>query len=262
MKFANFEGQRCEAQPGRTSATCPSCGAAVVAKCGKHRVWHWAHRGARVCDSWWEPETEWHRNWKDEFPSGWQEVVHYASDGEKHVSDVKTSSGTVIEFQHSFISAEEREAREAFYRKMVWVVDGRRRKRDVVQLLKCIGPCLFAQPPFILHSTNHEECALLRDWNASLMPVYFDLGVSEEDSKPIFWRRDPISRNGRVYLTPVSRESFLKVHREGLDVEEKFSEGVSVIAESLRRVHQQSHHLPPTGFQRYLANKSRFRGRL
>lgn len=261
MKFANFQGQRSEAEPGRTPATCLSCGAAVIAKCGDHRVWHWAHRGARLCDQWWEPETEWHRNWKNEFPAGWQEVIHYAPDGEKHVSDIKTPSGTVIEFQHSFIRGEERMAREAFYRKMVWVVDGRRRKRDASQLLKCIGPCLFARQPFILHSTNHEECALLRDWNDSPMPVYFDLGVREEDGSPIFWRRDPISRNGRVYLTPVSRESFLTVHREGLDAEENFSEGIGIIAESLRRVHQQSHPLPPAGFQQYRAKAGRFRRR-
>jgi hypothetical protein len=83
------------------------------------------------------------------------------------------------------------------------------------------------QTTFILHITNRDECALLRDWGSSPVPVYFDLGVREEDGTPVFWRHDPISRNGRVYLTPVSRESFLRVHREGLGAEEKFSEGVS-----------------------------------
>ena len=135
--------------------------------------------------------------------------------GEKHVADVKTKTGIVIEFQHSFLKREERMAREAFYRKMVWVVDGRQRKRDATQLLKCIGPCLWNDPPYILYVTNHEECALLRDWNASFVPVYFDLGVRQEDGTMGLWRRDPISQNGRVYLTPVSLESFLKVHHEG-----------------------------------------------
>ena len=234
MKFADIEGQRCEAQPGLL-ATCPSCGAAAIAKCGDHRVWHWAHRGVRVCDPWWESETEWHRAWKNEFSTDWQEVIHIAQNGEKHVADVKTDAGMVIEFQHSFPNAEERVSREAFYHRMVWVVDGRRRKRDAAQLLKCIGPCVYARPPFVLHVTNHEECALLRDWNSSPMPVYFDLGVRQEDGAPIFWRRDPISRNGRVYLTPVSRESFLRVHREGLDAENFLSEGIGVIVEQFRR---------------------------
>jgi competence protein CoiA len=159
----------------------------------------------------------------------------------------------VIEFQHSFLKAEERAARESFYRKMVWVVDGRRRKRDATQLLKCIGPCVWGRPPFILHVANHEECALLRDWNSSPVPVYFDLGIRKEDGTLVFWRRDPISRNGRVYLTPVSRVSFLRVHREGLDAEEKFSEGVGVIVEGLRRAEQRPQPLPTPGFQQYRA---------
>lgn len=253
MKFALAKEERREAQPG-ISGTCPSCRAAMVAKCDDQRVWHWAHRGVRVCDPWWEPETEWHRNWKNEFPADWQEVVHFAQSGEKHIADVKTQSGMVIEFQHSFLKADERMAREAFYRKMVWVIDGRRRKRDVAQLLKCIGPCVYARPPFILHVTNHEECALLRDWNSSPMPVYFDLGI-QQDGAPTFWRRDPISRSSKVYLTPVSRDSFLKVHREGLDAEKIFSEGVGVIVESLRREAQRPQPLPPLGFPQYLARR-------
>lgn len=252
MKFADIQGQRKEAQPGQSGA-CPSCGATVISKCGDHRVWHWAHRGVRVCDQWWEPETEWHRNWKNHFPAAWQEVIHIAQSGERHVADVKADSGMVIEFQHSFLKAEERVAREAFYRKMVWVVDGRRRKRDADQFLKCIGPRVFERPPFILHTTTDDECALLRDWNDSAVPVYFDLGISEQNDTPTFWRRDPVSRAGRVYLTPVSIDSFLKVHREGADAEEKFSEGIRVVADMLLRSAHQLRPLPRP--QRYLANK-------
>lgn len=258
MKFANIDGQRCEAQPG-LSGTCPSCSGAVIAKCGDHRVWHWAHKGVRVCDPWWESETEWHRNWKNEFPADWQEFVHIAQDGEKHVADVKTTSDMVIEFQHSFLKADERRAREAFYRKMVWVVDGRRRKRDAVQLLKSIGRCVWTHSPFIIFVANYGDGALLRDWNTSSMPVYFDLGVGEEDGEPVLWRRDPISRKGMVYLTPVSRDSFLKAHREGLGSEEKFSEDVGVIAENLRRAARQPQ--PLQDFERYLARNRRLQRR-
>ena len=53
-------------------------------------MWHWAHRGSRFCDPWWENETEWHRSWKGQFPVNWQEVVHQAETGEKHIADVKT----------------------------------------------------------------------------------------------------------------------------------------------------------------------------
>lgn len=255
MKFADIQGQRQEARPGH-SGMCPSCGAAVVAKCGDHRVWHWAHRGVRMCDQWWEPETEWHRNWKNHFPVDWQEVVQVAQSGERHVADVKTASGMVIEFQHSFLKEDERMAREVFYRKMVWVVDGRRRKRDADQLLKSLGPRLFGSPPFIFHIATHEESALLRDWNASSVPVYFDLGAREESGTPIFWRRDPVSRSGRAYLTPVSCGSFLKVHREGIDAEEKLSEGIGVVVDAILR--SAEHPQPLPRHPQYLANRSRF----
>ena len=85
----------------------------MIAKCGEQRVWHWAHQGTRTCDRWWEPETKWHRDWKNQFPKDWQEVIHQ-SDGEKHIAGVKTESGMVIEFQHSFLRRDEREARENF----------------------------------------------------------------------------------------------------------------------------------------------------
>lgn len=237
---------------------CPTCGAPVIAKCGDHRVWHWAHRGIRTCDPWWESETEWHREWKNKFPTGWQEIVQTAQSGEKHIADVKTESGMVIEFQHSFLKAEERIARESFYRKMVWVVDGRRRKRDAEKLLNCIGPRIWAKPPFIVHVTNHEECALLRDWNSSPVPVYFDLGIHTQQGVSNFWRRDPISREGRTFLTPVSRDSFLKSHREGLNAEEIFSEGICVIAKNLKQAARLSLSMQPLGFQQYKRKRSRF----
>ena len=44
--------------------------------------------------------------------------------GELHIADVKTPSGLVIEFQRSTIHPDEISAREVFYKKMVWVVDG------------------------------------------------------------------------------------------------------------------------------------------
>jgi hypothetical protein len=108
----------------------------MVAKCGEERIWHWAHQGTRTCDSWWEPETEWHRAWKGKFPIAWQEVIHPAENGEKHIADVKTDHGWVIEFQYSFIKPDERRSRNAFYPKLVWVVNGTRRKRDRAQFLR------------------------------------------------------------------------------------------------------------------------------
>src|SRR5271169_1319312 len=109
FKFAVVDGERREAQPGLLGK-CSLCSDAMIAKCGRLRVWHWSHRVTRTCDRWWEPETEWHRAWKNQFPPDRQEIVQRAEDGEKHVADVKTEGGVVIEFQHSNLRQEERES--------------------------------------------------------------------------------------------------------------------------------------------------------
>jgi competence protein CoiA len=90
----------------------------MVAKCGEVKIWHWAHQGRRFCDPWWENETEWHRKWKAEFPDAWQEIIHRADDGTKHVADIKTEHGWASEFQHSSIRPEERRSRDAFYERV------------------------------------------------------------------------------------------------------------------------------------------------
>ena len=222
MKYALIAGARREAQPG-LKGQCPVCGAATIAKCGQRRIraWHWAHRANYTCDPWWENETDWHRAWKNHFPENWQEVIHRPGGGEKHVADVKTQSGLVIEFQHSFLPQEERLARESFYRNMIWVVDGRKRKRDRAQFFAALKAAIIVshQPP-VIAVFFPSEVALLRDWLESRVPVYFDFGDSEEGDAlrfdaPILWRLDPIRRNGKAYLTTVMKAGFLHVHLEG-----------------------------------------------
>ncbi len=90
MKFALVDEIRCEAQPS-LRGNCPACDHPMVAKCGEVKIWHWAHKSRRLCDPWWENETEWHRDWKNQFPVQWQEDVHKAENGEKHIADVKTA---------------------------------------------------------------------------------------------------------------------------------------------------------------------------
>ena len=134
MKFALVLKQRIEATP-KAKGECPGCGDPVIAKCGKQKIWHWAHKGTRNCDPWWEPETEWHRAWKANFPDEQQEVRHQdAETGEWHIADIKVASGLVLEFQHSAISADEIQSRESFYKKMVWIVDATRLKKTVAKL--------------------------------------------------------------------------------------------------------------------------------
>lgn len=130
MKYGLVNGEKTSASP-KLVGYCPLCGGQLVSKCGNTKVHHWAHKNTKECDSWWERETQWHRDWKNCFPVEWQEVVHKDQSGEKHIADIKTPDGLVVEFQHSHITREERDSRETFYEHMIWVVDGTRRKNDL-----------------------------------------------------------------------------------------------------------------------------------
>jgi competence protein CoiA len=136
LQYALVHNQRTEAFTGGRGS-CPSCGAAMIAKCGPRIVHHWAHAGRRNCDPWWENETAWHREWKSLFPEDSREVSHTAPDGEVHRADIKTPTGIVVEVQHSSITDAERISRESFYRNLVWIVDGRafRENFDIFHML-------------------------------------------------------------------------------------------------------------------------------
>jgi len=123
MTLAMNDNDRVAASPNER-AVCPGCGDEVIAKCGTINRWHWAHRN-RDCDSWSEPETDWHLDWKEKFPREWREVAIGC-----HRADVVTNDG-VIEFQHSSISADEILKRESFYRRMVWVLDASGFRRNI-----------------------------------------------------------------------------------------------------------------------------------
>jgi len=45
-----------------------------------------------------------------------------AETGERHVADVKTPAGTVLEFQNSPMDIRELRSREHFYRNVLWIV--------------------------------------------------------------------------------------------------------------------------------------------
>jgi hypothetical protein len=64
-------------------------------------------------------------------------VSHVADDSEIHRADIKTPTGIVIEVQHSAMTDAEREAREAFYGNLVWIIDGRgfRKNFDIYHML-------------------------------------------------------------------------------------------------------------------------------
>ena len=202
MKFALVNSQRQEAE-SQLKGVCIRCGYPVVAKCGEQRIHHWAHKAKIQCDPWWERETAWHRSWKNQFPEDWQEIVHLADNGEKHIADVKTQDGWIIEFQHSCITPDERRSRESFYKKLIWVVDGNRRARDktrFMQVVKQSGPNnLWPQL-----RVTFAEGAIFRDWIASTVHVIYDFGVDD------LWCLFPQSNELWAYILPIPRVEFIE----------------------------------------------------
>ena len=264
MKLALVDGQRREATPD-LPGKCPSCGATMVAKCGDVRVWHWAHLGKRHCDFWWEPETEWHRDWKNQFPREWQEITHQAKDGEKHIADVKTDHGWVIEFPHSYIRPEELRSRDTFYPKLVWVVDGLRRKRDRVQFLNASKEGVPVGANSAVRRVVSDECTILREWAGSHALVFFDFG----DEQVLFWRL-AVGANGAAYVAPFSRAEFIDIYRNGAtqavrNFDELVKDLSNLVAqyESHLRAQALKHapRQPLRGFRRYLARREKFRRR-
>ena len=148
----------------------------MVAKCGRVKAWHWAHKGEPPCDPWWENETDWHRSWKNQFPADWQEQV--AEDpvtGEKHIADVRTPHGLVIEFQHSPIDPVELHAREVFYRNMIWIVDGNRGSLDPDFFrMGLSGP--IQNDPLAYAVQWWGRGRLLHNWSQARAKVYLDFG--------------------------------------------------------------------------------------
>jgi hypothetical protein len=125
MEFGLDINTRTRVRPSRQQqAICQCCEEELIAKCGNFRVHHWAHKNSH-CDSWWEPETEWHRNWKSKFPEEWRESIKYDTiNNEKHIADIyNPKNDLVIEFQNSPISLDELSSRESFYNKLIWVVN-------------------------------------------------------------------------------------------------------------------------------------------
>jgi hypothetical protein len=206
MKYAIVDGLRQEAQPNLLGK-CPGCGGPTVAKCGEVRVSHWAHRGRRACDPWWENETPWHRAWKDVFLAEWQEIVHPAENGERHIADVKTPDGWVIEFQHSYLEPAERRSRDAFYPKLLWVVDGMRRKRDLQQFNRALKEGNWFGSGQRIRQVWTGDCALLREWAESARPVFFDFGEPEQ----LYWVLS--KQDAWAHVAQFPRREFIAAHR-------------------------------------------------
>ena len=268
MKYALVKNEKVEATKG-AKGYCPSCGSELVAYCGEVYVNHWKHKGNRNCDPWWENETDWHRSWKGNFPKDWQEVTRYDESGEKHIADVKTNSDWVIEFQHSYLKPEERRARNAFYRKLVWVVDGTIRKTDKKQFQNILNEStrLPTKIP-IIQVHFPDECRLLKEWHDSNVLVFFDFQEAEDSKQSMLWFLFPKMSSGDTYISLFSKLNFIEFHNNN-KFDELFKNSILPIHSELnkRKLIQQANNKrsSPSGIpvlKRYMTKKRRRRGYL
>lgn len=201
MQYALVDDRRSTPTPGQRGH-CQFCGEEMVAKCGQYVMWHWAHMPGSICDPWWSSESGWHRQWKERFPEDWREIVHFDEvTGEKHIADVKTPSGVVVEFQRSPISSQEVKSREDFYKSMIWVVDGDRGSLDPNYFIMGLIPEPVSLEPLVHAVDWWSRSRVLDKWSAVTCPVYIEFG------RYGLWRFFEISAIHDVgYFSPVEPE--------------------------------------------------------
>jgi competence protein CoiA len=241
MQYALVNGQRRNPESG-LRGECQFDGHPMVGRCGPIRAKHWAHLGAYSCDPWWKNKTEWHLTWQEHFPENWREISAFDENGVKHIADVKTDQGWVIEFQNSPIKLEERQSREVFYRKMVWVVNGNRRKNDTKHFIDAVNDGVRETAKII--RLRWYKGTLLREWTRKTVPVFFDFG---EQSR-VWWLHHS---DGPMYVVAFSRTEFIQLHGGGPTQASKTFEKV---LEDLRFVFARWNPQPSdplAGFQRY-----------
>ena len=175
----------------------------MISKCGRYVRWHWAHKTRITCDPWQESETDWHRYWKDAFPIDCQEVVHIdCRTKEKHIADVKTPGGFVVEVQHSPIAEEEARIRESFYKEMIWIVDARHLAGwFFVGTAHDLASCC----PMMYQIEWWGQSRLLDRWSKSPVHVYFDVMNSAKEYE---------DEDGKLWLLP--REMTVPVEKRVL----------------------------------------------
>ena len=185
-EFALWQGERTRAIRG-IDATCPQCEEAMIAKCGRINVHHWAH-AANDCDPWYEPETAWHRGWKALFPDDRTEVSRAG-----HRADIVRRDGMVVELQHSPIAVDDITIRESAYGKMVWLFDGRDITNERLILRDRGDYCSFRWK----HPRKH--------YGLCRRPVFIDLGFTVLRMNKLHLVRPPYGGWGRL----LSRQAFV-----------------------------------------------------
>ena len=209
MLYAIVNGEKTDAIPN-TKGVCPLCDRTVYSKCGEINIWHWAHLKDESCDSWYEPETEWHKNWKYVFGKDVSEIV-IKKDGIKHIADVYTTENVVIELQNSPIQKQIIRKRENFYgERMIWLINGNAFKQNfLISSTSIYDDDIY----LILHDLVQTD-KLKKDfrfswswarksWEDVERHVFIDFGGND-----LFWVKSGMGTNSGIGSF-VSKEKFL-----------------------------------------------------
>jgi hypothetical protein len=171
MLYAISAGNRITATPD-SRAQCPVCKGEVLSKCSEIYVWHWAHLAGADCDKWYEPESEWHRQWKERFPEECREVTvgNHRADLRLHLKQCDGSFiDRVIELQASTPSVEEIREREAFYGEMAWLVRG----DHFADRFQVIYSHKLSTHTWVQFNWHHPRPS----WSFATKPVFIDFGT-------------------------------------------------------------------------------------
>lgn len=213
MLYALLDNIKTEAFP-KSKAKCPLCRKEVYSRCGDVNEWHWAHLNEKSCDNWFEPETEWHKNWKKLFGKELTEVI-IIKNGKKHIADIQTKDKIVIELQNSSISKSIITKREKFYgERMIWIINGESFKSNFDIISPNNSKLFFG----VSQGHVHKKLGILikkgydffiwkwskRSWDVLERPVFIDFG-----DENLFWVKDGMGTN-YGYGKNVSKVDFLK----------------------------------------------------
>lgn len=160
--------------------------------------------------------------WKNCFPQRFQEIVHFDErTGEKHIADVKTDNGFIVEVQHSPIPEGERRSREDFYGDMLWIVDA----RDLHGWFT-VGTSfdLATCDPMTYYFQWRSRSTLLKRWSETRKPVFFDTlfpspltgHVMTPSQEHVLWRLvqfDPDTNLG--FIAPVRSDWLIQAILNG-----------------------------------------------
>jgi hypothetical protein len=102
---------------------------------------------------------------------------HALRDPARHIADIKTPNGLVIEFQHSAIKPDEVEKRTNFYGQVIWIIDGTRRPTDLIQYERMFSENRAERFDGVdIYTVYCEESRLLKEWGSLGRIVGFDFG--------------------------------------------------------------------------------------